>query len=114
MKKFLIFLVFSLPASAFAGWLDVTSKVDRLVTYAHNNTVLVYLSKTGSDVTACSNKTGFAISKTIEPEARARMYSMLLAAQASDRDVTVTYNDTGNCEPWDAGETVFRKIVRLR
>ena len=113
MKKSIFILIFMLPISSYAAWISATGKVDRVVTYGHNNTILVYLSSHGKAVTECSNTNGFAISKSIESEARSRMYSMILAAQALGREVTVSYNDAGGCEPWDANSSVYRKITRL-
>ena len=104
-------LLFSISANS--AWLNTTGMITNLTTYSHTETILVALSNVGSDISACSDKTTFAISKSISPEARARMYSMLLAAQASGRPVVVSYSDTGGCEPWDASQNVFRQIVRL-
>ncbi|WP_233054398.1 hypothetical protein [Motilimonas cestriensis] len=87
-----------LCASAHAAWIDTKGTVKHIITYAHTNTVLVELSHAGADVTACSNKSTFAISNAIQAEARSRMYALFLAAQASGREVVVSYNNTGGCE----------------
>ena len=114
MKKAIAVLSFFIACNSHAVWLNTAGKITSLTTYATTNTILVTLSNPGTDVEQCSNKTTFAISKDINAEARARMYSMLLAAQTSDRTVTVSYNDVGNCEPWDANLNAYRKITRLR
>ena len=114
MKILLTSFLLCWSVSSYASWTDTGGQVVSLVTYAHTNTILVTLSKDGTDVEACSNKKTFAISKDIGEEQRTRMYSMLLAAQAVGRDVVVSYNRVGNCEPWDANPSGYRKIVRLR
>lgn len=114
MKKLILSAILALPLNSYAVWIEAPGKVTHLITYAHNNTILVTLSSSGTPVADCTSKTMFAISKSIEPEARARMYSKLLAAQVSDQTVTVAYNDVGNCEPWDANASAYRKITRLK
>ncbi|GLX84527.1 hypothetical protein tloyanaT_07790 [Thalassotalea loyana] len=113
MKKLISVAALLFSFNSNAAWIDASGAVTSLVTYASTETVLVTLSNAGKD-TGCANKVTFAISKDISSEARARMYSMLLAAQSTGRSVVVTYNDTGGCEPWDANQNAYRKIVRLR
>ena len=114
MKKyFLIFMITLTSLPVHAVWLSTTAKVEHITTYATTETVLVTLSKDGADITECSNKTAFAISKDLSSEARSRMYSMLLSAQTTGRDVVVSYNDVGNCEPWGSNANAYRKIVRM-
>ncbi|GAB1624081.1 hypothetical protein AAOGI_41310 [Agarivorans albus] len=108
-----VLLCLWIPQS-FAIWLDTQGKVTNLITYSGPETVLVQLSNTGAPVEGCSDKSTFAISSGISAEARARMYSMLLAARESGRVITVSYSDVGGCEPWGASPNVYRKIVRLR
>lgn len=96
-----------------AAWLSTSGKVESIVTYSKTNTVLVALTSSGQEVEECSNKTIFAISKDLVPEARNRMFSMLLASEASDADITVSYLNSGGCEPWDSSPNVYRKIVRM-
>lgn len=81
-----------------AAWLSTSGKVESIVTYSKTNTVLVALTSSGQEVEECSNKTIFAISKDLVPEARNRMFSMLLASEASDTDITVSYLNSGGCE----------------
>tara|TARA_R110002060_G_scaffold29939_3_gene40390 strand:+ start:1181 stop:1447 length:267 start_codon:yes stop_codon:yes gene_type:complete len=88
--------------------------VSSIITYAHTDTIIVNISSVGVDVAECANKASFVISKSISSEARTRMYSMLLSAQATGRTLVVAYSNTGGCEPWDANASVYRKIVRLR
>ncbi|MDO6528192.1 hypothetical protein Q4519_21230 [Motilimonas sp. 1_MG-2023] len=59
-----------LCANAHAAWIDTKGTVKHIITYAHTNTVLVELSHAGADVTACSNKSTFAISNAIQAEVR--------------------------------------------
>jgi hypothetical protein len=117
MKRVLSVVVFVMGASigplANAAWLNTSGTVDRITTYYHRETVLIRLSSNGVDVPACSNNTTFAISKDISPEARARMFAMLLSAQATGREVTVTYSDAGSCESWDSNPSAYRRILRL-
>jgi len=113
--KFLVFLIgLILSAYSNAAWIDTSGKVTSIITYAHTDTIIVNISAVGTDVTECSNKASFVISKSIGSEARTRMYSMLLSAQATGRTVVLAYNNTGGCEPWDANANAYRKIVRLR
>ncbi len=114
MKYMILVVLLTLSTTSNARWLDVSGNVTHLVTYAHNETILVTLDNTGNDVLECSNKVTFAISKTMSPEGRSRMYSLLLAAKTSGSRVTVSYNDVGNCEPWDANPNAYRKITRLK
>lgn len=113
MKFFIIVLLSSVSYSASAVWVNTTGNINSIVNYAHRDTILVSLSSTGSVVSECSDHTVFAVGHSYLPERRARMYAMLLAAQASDRRITVSYNDAGNCEPWDNSPSVYRLISRL-
>jgi len=115
MNKLVTFVFLCvLSTSANAVWLNSTGKITGIITYAGKETILINISASGADVEECLNKNTFAISSSISPEARARMYSMLLSAQATGRNVTVSYNDVGSCEPWDSNSSVYRKIVRLQ
>lgn len=108
-----IILLMLLSGLSQAAWLSTSGKVESIVTYSKTNTVLVALTSSGQEVEECSNKTIFAISKDLVPEARNRMFSMLLASEASDTDITVSYLNSGGCEPWDSSPNVYRKIVRM-
>ncbi|TRY28671.1 DUF5992 family protein [Aliiglaciecola sp. M165] len=114
MKKALFLLLFSFSEYSDAAWLNTTGTVSDVITYASTETVLVVLSSNGAPVEECSNTTTFAISKSISEEARARMFSILLAAKTTGSSVTLSYNDVGGCEPWDANSSAYRKITRLR
>jgi hypothetical protein len=114
MKRYIFSSLILWSSYASAGWIDTAGSVEHITTYGHTETILVKLSVNGTDVAECSSKVSFAISKSISEEARARMYSMLLAAQASGRNVRVSYDNVGGCEPWDANGNVFRKIDRLQ
>lgn len=118
MKK-LIILLFCVFCStgAFSDekkWIDTQGKVKKLSTYAHTETVLVYLDNPGQSISQCTDTTAFAISHSISSEARSRMFSLLLAAKAAGTPVTVSYLNTGDCEPWDASTSAYRKITRIR
>ncbi|MEM9101700.1 MAG: hypothetical protein AAGB12_05200 [Pseudomonadota bacterium] len=114
MKKLLPLFLILFSTNTFARWLDTSGTVTSITTYAGTETILVSISSEGTDIEECSNSTAFAISASLSSEARARMYAMLLAAQASNRTVVISYNDVGGCEPWDGAQNVFRQIVRLR
>lgn len=115
MKKAIACLFMSTMSNlACAAWIEASGTVNRIATYAHTDTVLVYLSGGGTQVAECTNKTVFAISGSMSSERRARMFSMLLAAKASGTSVIVGYNNVGGCEPWDADQNAYRKITRLR
>jgi hypothetical protein len=114
IKKIAFFALLLMSASSHAVWLNTAGKVTHIITYAGRETILVNISSDGSPVAECSNKTTFAISASISEEARARMYAMLLSAQATGRDVVLSYNDVGGCEPWGSNASVYRKIVRMR
>lgn len=110
----MLFVALFLSQSVCAYWVDVSGKVSSIITYAHTDTILVKLDASGSDVSECSNRTDFALSKSIPEERRAKMYSFLLAAKISGTPVTVSFNHSGSCEPWDANSSVYRIIARLR
>ncbi len=114
MKNIVVFIVLFVSGGVNAAWLNSTGTVKDIITYSSRETVLVNLSISGAVVDECSNETTFAISKELSPEARARMYSMLLSAQATGRTVVVSYEDSGGCESWGSSPNVYRKIVRLR
>lgn len=114
MRSLIVAFLFSWSAAANAAWLNVSGKVENIITYAHTETILVNISANGASVDACSNATTFAISKDISPEARARMYAMLLAAQSTERTVVVSFREVEGCEPWDSNPSAYRQIVRLR
>ncbi|AUI85897.1 hypothetical protein BS333_05615 [Vibrio azureus] len=102
-----------LSSNSFAGWLNIAGKVKAISTYAHTNTIIVALEQQGTAIAGCSDTTSFAISKDLQPEARARMYSMALAAEASDSTITISYGGAANdCVKYD-NNVSFRKIVRM-
>lgn len=107
-------LLLSFSANLYAEFRTTSGAVTDITTYAQTETVLVNLSSAGVPDAGCSNVTTFAIGKDISAEARARMYAMLLAAQAGRRSVVVTHDDTVACEPWGSTQNVYRRIVRMR
>lgn len=111
-KVFITLLLLTISQPSFA--LSTSGKITSLVTYSTTETILVTLEDAGTKVDECSSATTFAISKSISAEARARMYAMLLSAQATGRTVTLSYAPVGSCEPWGSNTTAYRKIVRLR
>lgn len=114
LTKILIFLLLVSSFNVYALWLDTTSQVQNIITYATSNKILVSLKNAnGADVVACSNRSQFIISSTDSEEARNRMYSMLLAAQMSGSSVTISYSKVGNCEAWGNTPNVYRRITRL-
>ncbi|MBD8513360.1 hypothetical protein IFO68_11805 [Photobacterium sp. CAU 1568] len=118
MKKYIFILIaVCLSSNAFSStnyWVDTTGKVLNIATYATTETVLVFLDNNGQDVAECSDKQAFAISNTLSSEARARMYSMLLAAKTAGTPITVAYTKVGSCEAWGSNNSVYRRIMRLR
>ena len=113
-KIFFTALVLVSLKSYSAYWMDTTGKVNSIVNYAHTNTILINLSVAGNNVEECSNKSTFAISASIDPEIRSRMYAMLLSAQATGRNITLSYSNIGNCEGYGSNANSYRRIVRLR
>ncbi|MGR3971747.1 hypothetical protein [Shewanella sp. 1180_01] len=113
MKYLFVLCLCMFTGHACAAWVNTTGKITSIVNYAHRDTILVALSDNGMAVSQCSDRTTFAVGDKYTPERRARMYAMLLAAQASERSITISYNDVGNCEPWDSNPDVFRLITRL-
>lgn len=114
MKFILASMLLLISAPGYAAWLEASGKIESIATYASNETILVTLSSPGKAVPACSNTTTFAISRSISAEARARMFSMLLAARAAGANITVAFDEAGGCEPWDANTNVYRIIKRMR
>lgn len=114
MKYCLLLLALFSVSSFSAYWIDTAGKVTAIITYAGTETILVTLSNHGTDVAECASKTTFAVSKSISAEARSRMYAMLLSAQATGRNITVSYSNIGGCEPYGANANAYRKIARLR
>ncbi len=112
-KLILAFIVLNgLSWSADADWISTQGKVispSGILVYTDDR-VLVKLTTDGVSVAECSDKHYFAISTSISSETRNRVYSMLLSAQATGRDVIIYYEDTGNCEPTGA----TRKILRVQ
>jgi len=108
----LLFLIVS--QKSVAAWLDTSGKVTGIVTYMGKETILVTLSSPGVNVVECLSTNTFAISSAMSAEGRSRMYAMLLSAQATGRNITVSYNEAGSCEAWGANQNVYRRIVRLR
>ena len=111
MKYILTLLIFLTVNTHAASWVSSTGTVKVLATYAHTETIIVEISDDDIGVGTCSNKKAFAISDSMSPEGRARMYSMLLAAQASGRKVTLSYLNEGGCESWFSTHDVYRKIT---
>jgi len=114
VKYFLVLVFFLFSIKSYAAWLDTSGTVVGITTYASTETILITLSANGRDVQECASKNVFAIGKDLSVEARARMYSMLLAAQATGRTVVVSYSEADGCEPWGSTQNVYRRIVRLR
>lgn len=110
----LIFLMPLLSSDVFAYWIDTKGKVTSIITYAHTDTILIKLDAAGTEVPECSNKTDFAISKSVPEGRRSRMYAFLLAAKMSGTPVIVSFNHEGHCEHWDSKTSVYRSIQRLR
>jgi|GEM_PF-1574333 len=113
IKYLLALMLITSSAPSFAVWLNTAGKIKEIITYAGRETILVNLDGSGTKVNECSNTRTFAISKSISAEARSRMYAMLLSAQATGKNVTLSYNDVGGCEPWGSTANVYRTIVRL-
>jgi hypothetical protein len=97
-----------------ATWITASGTVKQIVTYAHTETILVNISVEGANVGECSNKSTFAISASNSPEGRARMYSMLLSAQATGRVVSLSFLNEGGCEPWFSAPNIYRKIAIIK
>lgn len=115
MKNMFFVLFLTLwSGAASAAWIEASGKITNMMTYATNNTILVTISSAGTPVDECSNNSSFAVSKSMDEEARSRMFAMLLAAKASGASVTIAYNDVGQCEPWGSNSSAYRKIQRLR
>lgn len=93
-----------------AIWITASGTVEKIITYAHTETILVNISVDGANVGECTSKSTFAISASNSPEGRARMYSMLLSAQATGRVVTLSFLNEGGCEPWGSAPNIYRKI----
>ncbi|WP_028876996.1 hypothetical protein [Teredinibacter turnerae] len=111
MKKLIGMVSLIISPLANAGWIYTTGKIEKLVSYAHTETILVYLDKTGTNVEECSNKEVFALSSAMSVEGRARMFSMLLSAQARDEEITLSFLDVGGCEAWFSTPDVYRRIA---
>jgi len=114
MKNITALLLVLFSNFTMAQWLTVSGPVKRIVTYAHTETILVEVSDEDVGAGTCSNKKTFAISSTMSEEGRARMYAMLLSAQATGREVLVSYLDDGGCEAWFGAHDVYRRITVLR
>ncbi|WP_276754504.1 hypothetical protein [Pseudoalteromonas marina] len=113
MKKLLITIALLFSFNAKAVWLNSTGEIESVVIYTSNKILVKLKNNNGGDVVACSSKDFFAISSTYTEEARARMYSTLLAAKLAGRPVTLSYSDVSNCEAWGSSNNVYRRITRL-
>lgn len=95
----LLFLV----GDAFAG--TQVGKVDRLLVRNSDGLVYFYLTGTASNRAApCATNTTYWMLRNESSETGKRQFSMLLAAQASGREVSVT--GSGTCARWGDGEDV--------
>ena len=113
MKKLLIALFVLCSFDAKAVWLNSSGEIENVIIYTSNKILVKLKNNNGANVTACSNKEYFAISSSYSEEARARMYSTLLAAKLAGRSVTLSYSDVNNCEAWGNSSSVYRRITRL-
>ncbi|WDD98161.1 hypothetical protein [Thalassomonas actiniarum] len=113
MKYYLSAILLMLALPSHAIWHSTTAKVKSISTYSGMETILVNLESDGIAVNECSNKATFAISKNISAEARARMYAMLLSAEATGKAISVAYADVGSCEPLGSTPNVYRTILRM-
>lgn len=113
ISKTVVLGSFFVSVSADAAWLTSTGKVEHLLLYQAHTVLVKLKDNNGSPVTACSNKEYFAIPASYTEESRNRMYSTLLAAKMADKQVSISYNDVDNCEPWGATTNVYRKITRI-
>jgi hypothetical protein len=115
MKKYIFgVLFFTISQVSNAAWVEASGEVNRIMTYATTDTILITLSSSGTSVPDCSNTSEFAISKSASEESRARMYAMALAAKTAGTTITVAYEESGGCEPWGSNTSVYRTIRRMR
>ena len=114
MKHYLFWTLLLASVASKAAWIEASGKVNSIAIYSSTETILVTLNSHGAPVTGCSNTSAFAVSNSMSPEGRARMYAMLLAAKTAGTVITVAYDELGGCEPWGSNQSVYRIIRRMR
>ncbi|MCG7560746.1 MULTISPECIES: hypothetical protein [Pseudoalteromonas] len=115
MKKLILGCAMLIAGQAQAAWLTAGGSIDTIVVYANTNTILVTLQAGTSNLNnKCTTKSPtLAISSGLTEERRNRMYSMLLAKKASGQAVSLTYDSTAACEPWDSNSSAYSRILRM-
>ncbi|MDX3773848.1 hypothetical protein QE250_06965 [Chromatiaceae bacterium AAb-1] len=114
MRKLVFYMLLAtLSSQVYSGWENTKGKVVSINNYAHTDTVLVKLSSPGVSVEACESKDYFAIDGNLPESRRNQMFTVLLAAKASDKEVTIAYDNTGNCIAYGNNPSVYRGILRI-
>ncbi len=102
VQLFVILLALSLPNLASAS--KQTGKVKNLIVRASDGLTYLYLdSATPSDKPDCAANPYWMI-KDENSEVGKKQYSMLLAAHAAGRKISIT--GTGTCTRWGDGEDI--------
>lgn len=106
-------LLLTTTYKANAAWVSSGGQVETLTLYSHNQVLVKLKNNNGASVTSCSNKEYFIVPTSYAAESRNRMYSTMLTAKISMQEITLLYNDVGNCDAWGSSPNVYRKITRI-
>ena len=90
---------------ASAGWVNYEGKIQYISTYTQTDHIIFFME--GSvPYSHCTIANTFAISPTVALDRRQQMLSVLMTAQATNRTVTIAFDDTG-CVPWTSGTATY-------
>ncbi len=108
-----LLLLLTTTNKANAAWISSGGLVETLTLYSHNQILVKLKNNNGASVASCSNKEYFIVPASYAAESRNRMYSTMLTAKISMQEITLLYNDVGNCDAWGSSPNVYRKITRI-
>lgn len=113
MKKYFALALFFIVGTSHAAWFQANGKVIQVLVYSNTDTVLLKLDTGGTPTSGCADATMFAVDGAVSADRRKQLVSILLAAQARDATVSVSYLDVGGCIPWDGSPNIYRTVARL-
>lgn len=115
MKTLLSAIIIALliiPVMSQAAWVTVHSKIDKIITYADRDYILLTIEDTSFTIPEPCNTRTFAISPNVPDNRRNQVLSTLLAAQAQKVDVSLTFSDS-DCVPWTTESTQCLRLIRV-
>lgn len=116
MKKILSAIVIAIlisPAMSQAAWVTVHSKIDKIITYADRDYILITIEDTSFTIPEPCNTRTIAISPNVPENRRNQILSTLLSAQAQKAEVSLTFSDS-SCVAWTSGDTQYLKLIKIK